>query len=177
MDHDDGTAPGYTATFTGGMGSGSADLSASSSDEVIFALGGDDRVSTGSGNDVMFGGSGNDTLFGGDGNDSIYGGTGDDFLYGQNGDDTFYATSMQGNDSVNGGSGWTDVIELSGFSGDVTVDGNMVDGEGWTMVLDGSHLVTGQTLDSIELTADAVGTITFDDGGTIDFTGIDRINF
>ena len=105
----------------------------------------------------------------------MIGGTGDDGMKGGDGNDVFVATALQGSDTINGGEGWLDTIELAGFTGDVTVSGNTVAGEGWTMLLDEGHSVTAQTLDSIELTADASGVITFDDGGTIDFTGVERI--
>lgn len=126
-------------------------------------------------NDVLYGFGATDVMSGGTGDDTLLGGAGNDHMSGGDGGDSFVVASMSGNDTVDGGAGWTDMIELAGLSGDVTVSGNVVEGEGWTLVLDGDHSVTGQTLDSIELTADAIGTITFDEGGIIDFSGIDRI--
>ena len=145
--------------------------------EVIYARGGGDYVQTDAGDDVIYGGSGNDTVLSGAGDDTIFGGTGSDTLVGGDGNDIFVVTAMQGDDTVNGGSGWIDVLELSGIGGDVTVEGQMVDGEGWTLLLENGHSVTAETLNSLELSPDAIGVITFDEGGTIDFTGIEKINF
>ncbi len=145
--------------------------------EVIYARGGGDYVQTDAGDDVIYGGSGNDTVLSGAGDDTIFGGTGSDTLVGGDGNDIFVVTAMQGDDTVNGGSGWIDVLELSGIGGDATVEGQMVDGEGWTLLLENGHSVTAETLNSLELSPDAIGVITFDEGGTIDFTGIEKINF
>ncbi|MEM6464622.1 MAG: calcium-binding protein, partial [Pseudomonadota bacterium] len=176
-DYDTGSAAGHPATFTGGSGSGWADLSSSTSDEVIYAREGNDTLDSGSGDDVIYGGAGNDVIRASSGDDTLFGGTGNDSMSGGDGNDTFYVTAMQGDDTIDGGSGWTDIIELAGFGDDVVVDGNTIDGEGWTIVLDSGHSVSNVTLDSIELSADAVGTISFDDGGMIDFSGIDRVTF
>ncbi|ODU32494.1 MAG: hypothetical protein ABS93_00265 [Thiobacillus sp. SCN 62-729] len=54
---------------------------ASSFDDYIFGL---------SGNDTLYGSSGNDHLFGGDGDDSLYGETGSDVLDGGKGNDSYY---------------------------------------------------------------------------------------
>ncbi|MHB1089254.1 MAG: putative Ig domain-containing protein, partial [Acidimicrobiales bacterium] len=54
---------------------------ASSFDDYIFGL---------SGNDTLYGSSGNDHLFGGDGDDSLYGETGSDVLDGGEGNDSYY---------------------------------------------------------------------------------------
>ena len=161
----DGTASANTITTTG------------SGDQVVYGRGGDDAISTGSGNDAIYAGSGDDTVTAGAGDDTIYGGTGNDSLTGGDGSDTFAVTALEGADTIDGGSGWTDVIDLMGFSGDVTVTGTTIDGEGWTVLLDEGHSASGQTLDSIELSTDATGVITFDEGGTIDFSGIDRLTF
>jgi len=56
--------------------------------------------------EVLLGGRGDDTLTGGAHDDSLVGGPGDDRLYGGAGDDTFFeASSMQGHDIMNGGTG------------------------------------------------------------------------
>ena len=176
FDYDTGTSDEHSAkTIAGDSGNGSH-RTTESADQIVYARGGNDTIATGAGDDAIYAGSGDDTVHGGAGNDTIFGGTGADSLSGGDGNDIFVFTSMQGADTVDGGPGWTDAIDLAGFAGDVNVSGSTVDGEGWTMVLDASHSVTNQTLDSIELT-DASGLITFDDGGTIDFAGIDRITF
>ena len=176
-DYDTGSAAGHTPTFIGGSGSGFANLSNSTSDEVIYARQGNDTLESGSGNDVIYGGAGNESISSGSGDDTIFGGTGNDSMSGGDGNDSFFVTAMQGSDTIDGGSGWTDVIELAGFGSDVSVDGDIIDGEGWTVVLDSGHSAISVNLDSIELSPDAVGTITFDDGGVVDFSGIERVTF
>ena len=177
FDYDSGaTMFNPTATAQGTSGSDSI-APASNADQTVYARGGDDRISTDGGNDAIYAGSGNDSVWGGAGDDTIFGGTGNDSLAGGDGSDTFIFTAMQGSDTVDGGTGWTDVLELAGFGGDITVNATTVDGEGWTLVLEDGHSVTAETLDSLELSGDATGVITFDEGGTIDFTGIDKIVF
>lgn len=72
-------------------------------DDVVDALGGNDRVHGRAGNDVLHGGNGNDRLYGQDGNDQLYGGNDSDQLYGGEGDDYLFGDS--GNDSLNGDDG------------------------------------------------------------------------
>lgn len=55
--------------------------------------------------------------------------------------------------------------------------GNTIDGEGWTIILDSGSSVTGQASNSFDLTSDAAGILTFDDGGSVDLAGIDRVTF
>lgn len=111
-------------------------LNGSSTQDIIWAEGGDDIVNAGSGNDIIYGGSGNDTInagpgddvvygdegddkiTGGDGNDLLYGGDGDDIITGDSGNDTIYGGI--GNDSLIGGIG-EDV--LYGEDGNDTLDG------------------------------------------------------
>ncbi len=175
-DYDQGRHSEY-ATMTADVDSGGATKNTDTSDQVIYARSGDDTITSYAGDDVVFAGSGDDLVSTGGGSDTIYGGTGSDWMSGGDGSDTFVVTSLEGSDTIDGGAGWVDALELAGFTGAVNVTGNTVDGEGWTMVLESGHSVTNQTLDSLELTVDSVGVITFDDGGTIDFSGIERINF
>lgn len=78
----------------------------------------------------------------------------------------------EGSDSVQGGidGGWTDVIQLDGFTG---ADSQ----QGWTLTLDGGSTIssTDEDLSEMLLSDDASGNITFDDGGTIDFDGVEKI--
>ncbi len=176
FDYDTGFATAHpNATHNGNTSSETA--TTGHSDQVIYTRAGDDIVTSGDGNDVIYAGSGADTVTAGAGDDTIFGGTGDDLMNGGDGNDIFMVTAMQGADTINGGAGWIDTLELAGFTGDITIDGNMVDGDGWTLLLDAGYEVTGQTLDSLDLSADATGVITFDEGGTIDFTGIEKITF
>ncbi|WP_207956731.1 calcium-binding protein [Rubrobacter tropicus] len=91
--------------------------------DVIRALGGDDRVDPYLGNDTVFGGEGNDTLLGAEGNDNVKGENGDDTIdlaafdtqgsvdrgFGGGGDEVFLAED--GNkDFINCGPG-DDIVE------------------------------------------------------------------
>lgn len=109
-------------------------LTGTSGDDAIFALGqadvvralaGDDLVEAGSNNDTVFGaegddilggGSGADVLYGDQGNDALLGNGGDDLLIGRGGDDLLIGGG--GADSLNGGPG-ADLL----ISGNVEIDG------------------------------------------------------
>ena len=118
-------------------------------DDLIYAYGGDDDVSSGRGNDEVYGGDGNDgiegsvgtdTLFGGDGNDEVYGDADEDSLFGGAGNDRLYggddddwvdagigndtAHGDDGDDSIDGGSGDD---TLYGGDGDDEIDGGSGD--------------------------------------------------
>lgn len=130
----------YAAFFDGsGGGSGSdeepteedlndvIDTSASSEDQILRGLLGDDMITTGAGNDSIQGDAGADTLSGGAGDDTIWGGIGEDLIDGGTGnneidagfgDDTVVSgagddivRAGDGNDSV-GSSGGTDRFYL-----------------------------------------------------------------
>ena len=142
-------------------------------------MGGNDTLSGGAGSDTLHGGGGDDTLSGGEGNDSLFGetgndtlsgGTGNDLMDGGAGDDTFLVGGNEGHDQIVGGTGggWTDTIDLQGFTGEARE-------VGWTLQLDPASSVTSQGADYLEMTNDSSGSITFDDGGQIDFEGIERI--
>ncbi len=145
--------------------------------DTLIGGDGEDSLYGEQNNDILFGGSGDDWLVGGSGDDTIFGGAGNDKMQGGTGNDLFVFSALEGSDVVKGGSDWVDTIELIDVSGAYTLSGNVLDGEGWTMVLDDNSKFVGKTLDSIELSTDAAGVITFDAGGTIDFSGIERITF
>jgi Ca2+-binding RTX toxin-like protein len=145
--------------------------------DQLFGNADTDKIHGEAGNDTIVGGTGADVLHGGRDDDPISGGSGNDSLVGDSGNDTFSYAALGGADTINGGSGWTDVIELAGFGGNVTIEDSTVEGYGWTLVFDQDYTATAETLNSLDLGSDASGVITFDDGGTIDFTGIDKINF
>nr|WP_311043643.1 metal-binding protein [Rhizobium lentis] len=101
------------------LGSGSANVTGSSGNNVI---------TTGAGNDTISGGDGADTLNGGAGNDRINGGVGNDTLNGGNGNDQI--SGDIGNDVIRGGAG-NDTIddgEIFGLSPEV-VDIDAGDGD------------------------------------------------
>ena len=121
---------------------------------------------------TVHGGDGDDVIWTSTGNDQIDGGAGNDKLFGGDGDDTLTFLAHQGNDIVDGGSGmaWTDTINLDGFSGEFHE-------VGWTLTLDNGSSIqsTDDNAGEILLSHDASGTITFDDGGSIDFENIEKI--
>ena len=89
-------------------------------DDVISAQAGDDRVEAGEGNDVvhgdagldtLYGEEGDDILFGDDGNDVLYGGVGDDQQFGGAGDDLLKGSADD--DLLDGGTG-IDTVDYSG---------------------------------------------------------------
>lgn len=122
---------------------------------------GPDRLHGRSGDDQLSGQGGADWLFGHAGNDQLASGAGDDRLFGGSGDDVFVYHGGDGDDVFNGGSG-TDVIRLESVA------------DGWTV-----HLRRGEILadeaGQLSLSAGAVGFITFADGSTLRFTGVERI--
>jgi Ca2+-binding RTX toxin-like protein len=111
---------GQQATFLGTPGRDIITLRGSGED-VVVALGGNDRVKAaldddliclGDGNDIAYGEAGNDTLIGGPGNDTLSGGEGIDWVSGGDGDDTIRLGARNdtaygdgGNDVINGGGG------------------------------------------------------------------------
>ena len=122
------------------IGTFSVDI-ASAVGVYIYALAGDDTVSTdpsvstpisafgGDGNDNLSGGAGNDLLDGGAGNDSLFGGAGNDTLSGVSGDD--YLDGGIGNNTLNSGSGNSTLVAGSGTN-------NLYGGSGNTTFIAGS---------------------------------------
>jgi len=111
------------------------------------------------------------TITGTDGNDKISGTEGDDILIGGGGDDLFIYGENGGSDSIDGGESWTDTIDLSGALGD-----DAVYGEDWTVTVTEGEIVS-EDGDSIELSEDASGFVTLDNGETIDFSNMEQIGF
>lgn len=153
-----------------------------------------DHVIGNDGNDTISGGAGNDWLEGGNGNDSLTGGSGDDLIEGGNGDDSLSGNA--GDDRLLGGSG-SDTYHYSSGDGLDTIydsgfgeDGNVIRfGSGFTAT--GMQLVrVGQTdlalesggarkilIESQFYNGDAIKTILFNDGTSIDLTTVSyRLN-
>ena len=111
--------------------------------------------------DCLVGGLGRDCLHGRHGDDQLEGQATADLLLGGPGDDVFVYHDGDGEDVIHGGPG-TDVIRLDSVA------------DGWTV-----HLRRGEILSneagSLSLSAGAVGFITFADGSTLRFTGIEGI--
>ncbi len=98
------------------------------------------------------GGAGDDLLNGGAGNDDIAGGRGDDVMTYRTGD---------GDDQISGGHGRGDTIRL-----DVE--------DGWILTLSKGQVLSDDD-GQMQLSPSAAGTIELADGGTIRFSGIERI--
>ena len=131
----------------------------------------------GSGDDWLSGGAGDDTLIGLAGDDTLVGMGGDDRLDGGEGADLYVIGPGDGADRIVDGGAWTDVIALEGRDGPVTLTADGAAGQGWTLVLDEGHDVLQTSDGAIDLSGDAAGTLIFDDGGSVDFTGIDRVTW
>ena len=120
---------------------------------------------------IAKGGAGHDTLWTSTGDDTLIGGSGHDSMFGGDGNDLFIFSADEGHDTVAGGTGWTDVIDLQGFEG-------MNAEQGWTLTIDGADI---QSVDNeageMLLAEDASGTINFDGGGEINFEGIEKITW
>lgn len=155
--------------------SGGADcdhLVGGAGNDSLFGGSGDDWLKGGSGDDLLLGGAGDDHLRGGAGDDLLDGGAGADTLYGGLGNDVF-AISEEGTlTSVHGGVGgaWVDTIDLKG------ADGAPNDGGNWTLVMTEGSIESAEG-DSLDLSEDAAGVISFDDGSQITFEGIEQIEW
>jgi hypothetical protein len=169
-------------TLTGGagndtliIGEGGGEAYGEAGNDTLTGGSGIDLLEGGADDDILSGGAGNDSLDGGAGDDTITGGAGDDYSYGFDGHDTFVFWEGHGADNVQGGQGasWTDSIELHDSGGGSNLGTFGVD---WTLSLtEGS--IDSQDANSITLTDDADGTITLNDGSSIDFFDIERIDF
>ncbi|MFQ7899393.1 calcium-binding protein, partial [Stutzerimonas degradans] len=98
-----------------------SDLQGGLGDDVLFALGTDNRLSGGSDNDQLFGGAGNDSLYGDNGNDILVGGGGNDMLDGGTGSNTLYGDA--GNDILKV-SNTSNGNVLAGGAGDDSLTGS-----------------------------------------------------
>ena len=76
------------------------DFSGYDVNEILFGLGGDDKIWGYNGNDTIFGGDGDDDIYGGTENDTLIGETGDDCIEGGEGDDTYIFNLRDGNDLI-----------------------------------------------------------------------------
>jgi Ca2+-binding RTX toxin-like protein len=72
-------------------------------DRIYGAASGHDEIHGDDGNDRIYGGASADVIVGGNGNDTIYGGGGNDLIYGQDGNDLIYGDP--GSDTAYGGNG------------------------------------------------------------------------
>ena len=126
----------------------------------------------GKGNDALDGGAGNDRLYGHSRHDWLFGGEGNDQVWGGNGSDTFVFTEGDGTDVFHGGTGggWTDVLELRDPAG------GGAPSESWFLEITRGEQVSSST-DHIDLSQDAAGTITMEDGSVPTFDGVEKLTW
>ena len=160
-------------------GDGNDIIDGGDKDDKLYGDDGDDTLIGGDGNDKLYGGGGDDTLDGGAGDDIMDGGAGDDTFEGGLGDDTvlggdgndlFIFGTGDGSDTFDGGSGWTDTVQLEDVGGgpDAGAGWTLTTEEGYTVDADGSGLT---------FEGEASGTITLQDGSKLDFNGVDKIEW
>ncbi|RWQ27328.1 MAG: hypothetical protein EOS21_33185, partial [Mesorhizobium sp.] len=77
-----------------------ATLNAGTGPNIIFGLGGNEKLYGNAENDVIYGGAGNDVLAGVAGNDTLVGGVGNDYINGGDGSDRFVFRRGDGSDEV-----------------------------------------------------------------------------
>ena len=149
-------------------GAGDDVISGGHGEDFLVGGAGDDVLSGDKGEDRLIGGDGDDVLEGGKGDDLLVGGTGDDVMDGGEGKDAFVVGVGQGNDVIDGGSG-SDTLVV------VDANGVVADPSQWTLNLDaGSYTQHG---DRFDLSSDAKGTITLEDGSVVSFDNIERIDW
>lgn len=134
---------------------------AGTGNDLVFGYGGDDSVYGETGNDWIDGGAGNDFMDGAADNDRIVGDLGSDTILGGAGYDIL--TGGEGADSIDGGD---DADQIWGNAGD-TIFG----GEGG----DDNDTLYVSYVDSISYTTAESGTITFNSGDTLSFSGIEQV--
>ncbi|MBF0358039.1 MAG: hypothetical protein HQL70_05480, partial [Magnetococcales bacterium] len=160
---------------------GNDDIDGGLKNDHIDGGAGDDKLVGGEGNDQLVGGDGNDILIGGEGNDQIDGGAGDDTFITGNGNDHMdggdgsdlfiFGADSGGMNDVDGGAGqgWVDTIQIEGVEGPPGGD--------WTIDTDAEYTIDAEN-NTIDFTdGDASGTITLEDGSTLDFDNIEDITW
>jgi len=148
-------------------------------DDVLYAGYGEEDVqlSGGEGDDTLYDSDGDDVLIGGDGDDTLVIGDGEDVMNGGAGEDLFIFNATadsgtSGQDWVDGGEDF-DTIHLNGS-------------ESWTLTItggDGSQEVITSDSASAEQMSDyqdvsgMTGQIEFDDGSTVIFEGVEKVEW
>jgi Ca2+-binding RTX toxin-like protein len=164
-----------TATDADGLSASTTfDISLTEQGVLIGDSGNNTLTGTG-GDDVIYGKGGNDTLYGGAGHDLLSGGAGDNTINAGSGSDVFLFSKGDGHDSIDGGAGagWTDVIQLTGAHPGYDA---IAPGSNWTLHVDNGSIVSNDA-DGVTLSQDADGSIIFDDGSSIVFDNIERIEW
>ena len=168
-----GSSAGVTVDLGAGTASGGdAQGDTFSNFENITGSAHDDSLTGDSGDNVLTGGGGADSLSGGAGDDYIAGGTGNDEAWGGDGSDLYIFHEGDGNDAFHGGVGgdWTDALEIHGSAG------GGAPGEGWVVDLTSGEQVSSG-IDHIDLSQDAAGTITMEDGSVLTFDGVEKLTW
>jgi Ca2+-binding RTX toxin-like protein len=146
----------------GGYEDASADtIYAGTGNDLVFGGGGDDSIFGEAGLDYLDGQAGNDYIDGGLENDRILGDLGSDTIFGGGNYDTL--TGGEGADLINGGS---DGDHIYGNAGD-TIDGGETGDDFDTLYVSYVDFITYSTAES--------GTVTFNSGDTLTFTGIEQV--
>ncbi len=151
-------------------GAGNDQLRGDDGNDVLIGGEGADRLYGGADSDQLDGGIGNDRLYGQDGNDTLDGGAGDDFLDGGAGDDLFIFSPGSGSDTVRGGEGWLDTVQMQNADG-----GSLAPDDFGIELTSGS--ISEQADGYVTLSEDAAGTVTLNDGSEMHFDGIERIEW
>lgn len=121
---------------------------------------GSDLLDGGDGDDILFGSKGDDDLRGGSGDDRLDGGSGSDFLNGGAGDDIFVVRPGEGSDTLQGGPGRDTVrVDAPADAYRIVFTSGGIDPRG-----DGGQLLPGSQ-----------GTLHFNAGGSVAFSGIESI--
>jgi protein involved in temperature-dependent protein secretion len=136
--------------------------------DAIYGLGG---------NDILIGQGGGDHLYGGSGDDVIRGGAGDDVMAGGDGSDLFAYMLGDGNDTISGGAGgnWIDIVDLANAA-DGTALGEY--GTDWSITMTEGAIEDINALGGeITLSQDSGGYIELADGGRVDFSDLEGIQY
>ena len=139
------------------------------------ATAGDDTLTGTAADDTFDGLAGDDWLTGAGGDDTLTGGLGDDTMSGGTGDDSFTFT-----DADFDGGAWTDAVDGFAEGGDADVIDLTAVTQGWTLEVDGAGAgVEASSSDKKTFYNgdDFSGTITFDDGSTIAFENIEKVDW
>jgi len=146
-------------------------------DDILVGGDANDRLKGRDGDDTLIGQGGNDRLFGNDGDDILRGGTGDDVMKGGDGSDLFAYMLGDGSDEVYGGAGgnWIDIVDLSSNPN----GGDLGDyGSDWSITMtEGSIEQVDPLSGEISLSPDAGGYIELADGGRVDFSDLEAIQY
>ncbi|WP_245423920.1 metal-binding protein [Rhizobium sp. M1] len=169
-----------TVDLSDELGSGSANVTGSSGNDVITTGAGNDNIAGGDGADTLNGGAGNDSLNGGVGNDALNGGDGNDRISGDVGNDVIKGGA--GNDTIDDGElfGSTpEVIDIDAGDGDDYIaietfapwNSGTIDGGAGIDILRATSL-QGLTIKNIEVLETAGVAVA---GSSAQFESLDKI--